>query len=154
MKPWTHRTVAGGLATLAWSPFAGDLLSLALVGILAAGVSTVPDWVDFKISKVAEHRNVATHGLPSLAFPTAGTALALAALLPHPLAAGISVALWAGWGSHLLLDALTHSGIPRGDHHWSLHWTRYDDPPKNLLLVGLGCTCWLFGFLVSAATRH
>ncbi len=146
---WTHRFVGMGFSFIFSTILALPLLEGLIILMVAFFVSSLPDWLDFKVLKLVGHRNRFTHGLPSLAIPGALSFFLLFVLKFSLLAWGLFVGVWTSWVMHLLLDALTYSGLPVGNRSYSFRWTRYDDPGKNLLLSLGGCALILIGLLLS-----
>ncbi|GAB4327291.1 MAG: hypothetical protein Kow0069_34110 [Promethearchaeota archaeon] len=152
MKVWSHRLFALGFCGLSCGLLAGTLvlstLEFSFALLVAALVSSLPDWIDFHLLSGLGHRNRFTHGLPSLAFPGVlfvATSLILGAS-GLGLATGLSI--WCGWVTHLLLDATTHSGLPFRGRRISLHLSSYDDPLANFSACIVGALLLLVGIFL------
>jgi membrane-bound metal-dependent hydrolase YbcI (DUF457 family) len=133
-------TLGMAWATTAFSFLAGVAISAVL--------AVVPDVIDaFLLRFRVAHRNAATHGLPSLWLPASAILVIGLLLLPAPQYVTlfafccIIVGTMIGWGTHLLLDALTTSGIPLPSGHFSWKWAPYNSQTGNRVLCIFGA--WL-----------
>ena len=164
MKWGAHVSVALGVVAILSGellrslPVPATPLALALVfvgGMLAAGLSAVlPDVVDFVLKMFhVPHRNWGTHGLPSTFLPVLSSigawwVLVVRFEVPELVVLPVTLGHFLGWGTHLLLDALTPNGIPVGGRKRSWHWANYDSPAANRVLKVAGGTCLLAGVFV------